>query len=107
MSDPDSPSGTSATGEPATVRDSPERSRYIISRGTGEAGYAEYERIGGNVVFTHTVIDPAFKGQGLGAELIRAALDDVRERGGRVVAQCSFVAGYLRRHPDYADLVAG
>ncbi len=57
-------------------------------------------------MFTHTVIDPAFEGQGMGSRLVKAALDDVRQRGERVVPQCAFVADYIRRHPAYADLVS-
>jgi predicted GNAT family acetyltransferase len=57
-------------------------------------------------VFTHTEIDPDVGQDGLGSTLVRAALDDVRGRGGSVVAQCSFVRGWIQRHPDYADLVA-
>jgi len=57
-------------------------------------------------VFVHTEVDPDAGQDGLGSTLVRAALDDVRGRGGSVVAQCSFVRGWIQRHPDYADLVA-
>lgn len=33
-------------------------------------------------------------------------LDDVRERGLRVEPACSFVASWLDKHPEYADLRA-
>ncbi len=95
-----------ATEDEPTVRDAENDSRYVIVSGGGEAGYAQYDRLDRTVVFTHTVIDPAFEGQGLGSQLIQQALDDVRQRGERVVAQCPFVASYIRRHPAYADLVA-
>jgi len=42
----------------------------------------------------------------MGSRLVKAALDDVRQRGERVVPQCAFVADYIRRHPAYADLVS-
>jgi predicted GNAT family acetyltransferase len=54
----------------------------------------------------HTEIEPAFDGRGLGGQLARAALDDVRRRGVRAVARCPFIAGYIERHPEYQDLVA-
>ncbi|HEY0400428.1 MAG TPA: GNAT family N-acetyltransferase, partial [Blastococcus sp.] len=57
-------------------------------------------------VFTHTEVDPDAGQDGLGSTLVRAALDDVRGRGGSVVPQCSFVRGWIERHPEYADLVA-
>ena len=44
--------------------------------------------------------------QGLGAELVRGALDDVRARGSTVLAQCWYVAEFIDQHPEYADLLA-
>jgi predicted GNAT family acetyltransferase len=89
-----------------TVRDNPEDSRYEIRDGDRVLGLAAYERRGDTTVFTHTEVDPDAGQDGLGSTLVRAALDDVRGRGGSVVAQCSFVRGWIQRHPDYADLVA-
>ena len=89
-----------------TVRDVPEQSRYEIRDGDRRLGLADYERRGETTVFTHTEIDPDAGQDGLGSTLVRAALDDVRARGGSVVARCSFVRGWIERHPDYADLVA-
>ena len=53
----------------------------------------------------HTEVLPSFEGKGLGARLVAGALDDIRARGLRVVPFCPFVRAYIRRHPDYADLV--
>lgn len=88
-----------------TVRDLPEESRYEIRDGDRALGLAAYERHGDTVVFTHTEIDPDVGEDGLGSTLVRAALDDVRSKGGSVVPQCPFVRGWIERHPDYADLV--
>jgi predicted GNAT family acetyltransferase len=38
--------------------------------------------------------------------LVKEALDEARRRHLQVVARCEFVAGYLRRHPEYQDLLA-
>ena len=89
-----------------TVRDVPEESRYEIRDGDRVLGLAAYERNGDTTVFTHTEVDPDAGENGLGSALVRAALDDVRSRGGSVVPRCSFVRGWIERHPDYADLVA-
>jgi uncharacterized protein len=87
------------------VRDAPEASRYEARVGEELAGFSHYQREGPTVVFTHTEVDPAFEGQGVGGRLVQGALDDVRRRGGRVVARCPFVHGWLDRHPEYQDLV--
>lgn len=60
----------------------------------------------GRVVFTHTETEPEYEGQGIASTLAKRALDDVRTRGEKVVAQCPFVSDYIRRHAEYADLLA-
>jgi predicted GNAT family acetyltransferase len=88
------------------VTDAPEAHRYEIRDGDRVLGLAAYERRGDTVVFTHTEVDPDAGQSGLGSTLVRAALDDVRSRGGSVVPRCPFVRGWIERHPEYADLVA-
>ena len=87
------------------VTDAGERSRFEAHDAGGAlAGFLEYIRTDGLVVYPHTEVDPAFEGRGVGGELARAALDDARARGLRVRASCPFVAGWLVRHPEYQDL---
>ena len=52
-------------------------------------------------------VDDAFEGQGVGSALARTALDDVRASGRSAVPKCPFIRGWIDKHPDYADLVAG
>jgi len=90
-----------------TVHDVPEADRYEIRVGDRVLGLAAYERQGtSTVVFTHTETDPSADVPKLGSTLVRAALDDVRAHGRSVVPRCSFVKGWIDRHPEYADLVA-
>ena len=81
-------------------------SRYEITLDGRLVGIAEYRRHGDSVVFPHTEIEPPMRGQGVGAELVRQALDDVRAGGGLVVPQCWYVARFIDEHPEYADLLA-
>ena len=87
------------------VRDVPEQSQYVISVDGEPAGFAAYVDADQLRVFSHTEVDPRFEGQGVGAALVRGALDDVRARKLRVLPVCPFVRGYLARHREYADLV--
>ena len=83
----------------------PEERRYEV-RVDGElAGFAEYVDKGGRLLFTHTEIEPGFEGQSLGSTLARGALDDVRARAVDIVPLCPFIAGWIERHPEYADLI--
>jgi predicted GNAT family acetyltransferase len=80
-------------------------SRYLAQWGDSVAGFAEYNLKPDAIVFTHTEVDPAFEGRGVAGVLVRAALDDVRSRGLRVIAVCPYVKAWLARHPDYQDLL--
>lgn len=88
-----------------TVKDAPESSRYEIRDGEQLLGHADYERRGDTVVFVHTEVDPDSGRKGVGSTLVQGALDDVRAKGGSVVAECSFVRGWIAKHEEYADLV--
>jgi predicted GNAT family acetyltransferase len=79
--------------------------RYVISLDGADAGFSNYHLQDGVLTFMHTEIDPGHEGQGLGSALARGALDDARARGLRVVARCPFIASYLKRHPEFQDLV--
>lgn len=81
------------------------RSRWEARVDGDLAGVAAYEREDGVVVFTHTVVTDVFEGQGIGSALARTALDAARAEGLAVVPRCSFIAGWIEHHPDYADLV--
>lgn len=90
---------------PVSVSDAPERRRFEASIEGGLAGFARYVRLPDRVVFTHTEVDPAFEGRGVGSALAKGALDAVRVNGDRVEARCPFIAAYIKRHPTYADLL--
>lgn len=90
----------------STVRDNPEASRFEISLDREVVGFAEYRLGPQTIVFTHTVVDPAFEGRGLGSQLVRGALDEARARGLTVRPDCPFFASYIGDHPAYADLLA-
>ena len=87
------------------VRDNPERSRYEIVVDGEVVGVAVYTRRGNVITFVHTEVDPERRDGGYASKLVEKALDDVRARGLTVVAQCPYVAKFIRNHADYADLL--
>jgi predicted GNAT family acetyltransferase len=108
MGDATGGSGPDPTGSEPWIRDHPPAKRYEIVVDGQLAGMAVYERRPGRVVFVHTEVKPEFKGRGLADRLARWALDDVRARGDeKVIARCPFIAGFIGRHPEYGDLLAG
>lgn len=87
-----------------TVTDNPVESRFEAHDGEKLVGFAAYVRTPQVVAFVHTEVDPAFEGWGVGSALAQAGIESVHAAGGRVLAICPFIAGWLARHPEYADL---
>jgi uncharacterized protein len=88
------------------VRKNAKASRYELLLDSEVVGVADYRVEGDAVVFPHTEIASRLRGKGLGAELVRGALDDVRGTGNRVVPRCWYVAEFIEANPEYQDLVA-
>lgn len=89
-----------------TFRHNAARMRYELDV-DDEQAVVEYVRDGETLFLTHTGVPPTLEGRGIGSELVRAVLEDVRRRELRIVPQCPFVAAYIRRHPEWEPLVAG
>jgi predicted GNAT family acetyltransferase len=72
----------------------------------GDTAYAEY-RIAddGVMVFTHTIVPEAAEGRGVAGKLVKTALEHARAKDLRVYAECPYVESYLKRHPEYRDMV--
>lgn len=79
--------------------------RYEISQENKVVGFAEFQSVGNAVMLPHTAVDEGHEGEGLGSQLVKYALDDIRTQGKQVMPTCPFVAAYIKRHPEYTDLV--
>ena len=90
------------------IVDRPDQRRYELELDGQLVGLLTYRVDAGAGVITHrhTEIDPRNGRRGLGSELVQFALDDARARGLLVRPDCPFVAAFIDRHPDYADLLA-
>jgi predicted GNAT family acetyltransferase len=93
------------TAADLVVSDAPDASRYEARLGDDLAGFAQYEVEDGRFVLTHTEVDPAFEGRGVGGTLVRGVLDDLRRQGDRVDVRCPFARSWIERHPDYQGMV--
>lgn len=87
------------------VTDHREESRFE-ARIDGElAGFATYTRERGVLTVHHTQVGDDFQGMGVAGDLAQWALDGARGQNLAVVPECPFVAGYIKKHPEYVDLV--
>lgn len=78
--------------------------RYEVVVGDALA-MIEYGRMDQSIVFTHTEVPPALEGRGIAQKMAQTALEDARDQHLLVVPLCPFVAKYMRRHPEYQDLI--
>lgn len=82
----------------------PERNRFEAPL-DGKTAVLEYQRVGNSMIFTHTEVPEAFEGRGIGGALAQAGLEYVREHDLVAAPLCPFVRSYIRRHPEYQELV--
>lgn len=82
------------------------RSRWELLEDDEVIGVADRVDQGDVVVLPHVEVDASRRGQGLAAQLTASVLDELRAEGRRVVPRCSYVAAFVRRHPEYQDLTA-
>ncbi len=86
------------------IRDNPAQHRYEAHL-DGHLAVVTYRREEGQITFIHTVVSPALEGHGVASKLVRAALDDARRLGLAVIPLCPYMVIFIRRHPEYIDLV--
>lgn len=72
----------------------------------GHTGFLSYEIIDDNTLnYNHTIIPEELGGRGLGTALVKHALDYAKEHDKKIVPSCSFVASYVKKHPEHQHLL--
>jgi predicted GNAT family acetyltransferase len=88
-----------------SVTENKDASRFE-ARVEGElAGILDYRLAGSVATMPHTQVEPRFEGRGIGSALVRCAVDTARQRHWQIVPACWFVAAWIDRHPDAAELL--
>lgn len=68
--------------------------------------YIEYIKTkNGQIHLTHTEVPYKLKGKGIGSRLVEKTLRDIERQGLELVPLCPFVAGYIKRHPEWKRIV--
>lgn len=86
------------------VRDNKSLSRFELDV-EDTVAFANYRLAQGTIIITHTETPRALRGRGIASQLVQGALERIRADGLKVIAGCGFVVDYLRKHPEFADLV--
>ena len=89
-----------------SVVDNPERERYELREDDEMIGLSNYHLRDGVIAFTHTEVDAAYGGRGLGRQLVVSELDDARRRGLSVLPFCPYVRKVIADNAEaYLSLV--
>ena len=91
--------------EHGSVIDNGEEQRFELAV-EERVAFIDYQLRNDAIVMAHTEVPEELEGQGIGSALVQGALDLARQRHVNVVPSCPFVSAYIRRHPDYLDLVS-
>lgn len=75
-----------------------EKNRIYVVDGSEEVGEVTFPERDGVFVINHTYVDDRLRGQGIAAELVRRAVEEIERRGGRVEATCSYALLWLARN---------
>ena len=87
-----------------TLLDNAEKKQYEFHV-DGQTPKIEYIKTKDKIYLTHTEVPKGLEGKGIGTELIRQALNDIKEKELTLVPLCPFVALFIKRNPEYKQLV--
>ena len=84
----------------------PAAQHYEAKQGGNVVAFIEYRDDSSARSLTHTKVNENLEGQGIGSQLVKFALEEIKSSGSSLVPLCPFVAVYIQRHREYAELVA-
>ncbi|MCA6125014.1 N-acetyltransferase [Bradyrhizobium sp. WSM 1704] len=88
-----------------TFRDNETQSRFELNV-DGATAFVAYRKTPDEITLVHTEVPPELGGRGIGSKLARATLEAVRTQGRKLVVKCEFIQGFMKKHPEYNDLLA-
>jgi len=86
------------------LTDNEEKKRYEFQL-PEHTPFLEYIRTKDKIYLTHTEVPVALEGQGIGSQLVKQVLEDIKKKELTLVPLCPFVAHYLKEHPQWKELV--
>ncbi|WP_294470339.1 GNAT family N-acetyltransferase [uncultured Bacteroides sp.] len=84
--------------------DNEENNRYEFQI-DGKIAEIDYIKSDGEIYFVHTEVPASLGGKGVGSQLAEKALTDVERQDLRLVPLCPFIAGYIKKHPEWKRIV--
>lgn len=86
------------------IHDDAEAKRYELTV-DGQTAVVLYNPVEGGLLITETIVPVPLEGRGIASRMAKHVLADIRRRGLVILPTCPFFAGYLKTHPEHADIV--
>lgn len=80
--------------------------RRFETRVDGSFCELDYSLANNVMTITHTGVPDEVGGRGIASALAQMAMDTARAEGWKVVPACSYAQAWVKRHPQYDDLLA-
>lgn len=87
------------------LRNNEAQSRYEMDE-QGQTSYADYRLVGDRMYIDYVLAPPALRGRGAAGRLMKAVATEARDKGLKITPICGYAAAWLRRSPEFRDLVA-
>lgn len=88
-----------------SISDNKEKSRFEATI-AGKTAFIDYTRKEDVLHFTHTEVPKSLEGKGIGSALVKQALQAAKNEDKKVISYCSFINGYIERHPELEEYLA-
>jgi hypothetical protein len=72
----------------------------------GNLAFVEYIRAENKVYLTHTEVPSQLEGKGIASAMVKQILEQIKNEELKLVPLCPFVAAYVKRHPEWKEIMA-
>ncbi|HEX8270079.1 MAG TPA: GNAT family N-acetyltransferase [Flavobacterium sp.] len=72
----------------------------------GKVAIIDFQLRDNEMTLTHTKVPDELEGQGVGKKLVEHTLEFIKDHNYTLVPLCPFVTVYIKRHPEWKDLLA-
>lgn len=79
---------------------------FVDEDGQVRAVFADYAVQGETRVILHVEADPALRGTGAAGQFMQGLSDHARAEKLKLAPRCGYAVAWLKRHPEYGDVVA-
>ena len=82
-----------------------EQRQHFETKLDDEYAFIEYRWRKGALVLMHTLVPEKYEGKGIAGALAKFALEYARNKKLQLIVYCPYVRAYMKRHPEYDDLL--